>query len=64
MKVLMFDPPSGWRYGFPKPIPKKCIGNDMEFRKYLTENGYPDSMLDMASKYSRYWEVDEEKINT
>ena len=56
----MVDPPSGWKYGFPKPIPRNCIGNDMEFRKYLTENGYPDSMLDMASKYSRYWEQEEE----
>lgn len=59
MMKLICDPPSGWRYGFPKPIPEKCTSNDMEFRKYLTENGYPDSMLDLASKHSRFWEQEE-----
>lgn len=59
-KVLMFDPPSGWQYGFPKPIPQKCLDNDTEFKRYLVQNGYPDHMLDMAFKYSRYWEAESE----
>lgn len=59
-KVLMFDPPSGWQYGFPKPIPQKCLDDDTEFKRYLVQNGYPDHMLDMAFKYSRYWEASDE----
>ena len=55
-KVLMFDPPEGWRYGFPRPIPRECLESDEAFRKYLVECGYPDSMMDLAFKYSRYWE--------
>lgn len=54
--MYMIDPPKGWRYGFPKPISKECLESDIEFRKYLVNNGYPDHMLDLAFKHSRYWE--------
>ena len=59
-KVTMFDPPEGWRYGFPKPIPQDCLDSEELFRIYLVNNKYPDSMLDLAIKYSRYWETDDE----
>jgi len=37
-KVMMCDPPSGWKYGFPKPIPKE-VGEDI--RPWLLSEGYP-----------------------
>ena len=36
------DPPSGWRFGFPKEFP-----DDVEdVNKWLVENGYPQSKVD------------------
>jgi hypothetical protein len=58
----MFDPPEGWRYGFPKPIPQECLNNDELFRIYLVENKYPDHLLDLAMKHSRYWESEQEDL--
>jgi hypothetical protein len=43
-KRTIIDPPEGWKYGFPKPIP---FGE-----------GYPMDMIPLAIKYSRYWEED------
>jgi len=38
----MIDPPNGYRYGFPKPIP-----NDVaNVKEWLVENGYPKSEID------------------
>jgi len=50
-KVLIVDPPSGWRYGFPAPLQKDYV-------KQLRQAGYPELELDLALKYSRYWEED------
>ena len=61
-KVLIIDPPSGWMYGFPKPIPKICLNSNIKMQKFLVENGYPDCLLDSAMKYSRYWEIEEEDL--
>lgn len=55
MKV--FDPPSGWQYGFPKkyaPLP----GEDIE--DTLRREGYPESFLRQGmAKYVRFWEEEE-----
>ena len=55
--VLMVDVPSGWRYGFPMPLPagKKLID-------LLKENNYPEGDIEFALNYSRWWE-DEEKTD-
>ena len=56
MKVMMIDPPSGWKYGFPKPIPK-----DVEnYKEWLVANGYPQSEIDACGDhfYCREWEED------
>jgi len=40
--VTFIDPPMGWRYGFPKPIPDGW--NDMtpsERNDWFVEQGYP-----------------------
>jgi len=56
-KRQMIDPPSGWRYGFPKVIPKDQMHRTLE---WLVENGYPKEEIDRMGShfYCRYWEVD------
>ena len=53
--VTMIDPPSGWKYGFPKILPEEAKGRNLE---WLVENGYPQSEIDSYGKhfYCRYWE--------
>ncbi len=53
----MIDPPSGWKYGFPKPIPDEI----KDVRPWLIENGYPQSLIDELGEhfYCRYWEIDQ-----
>ena len=51
-KVVMVDPPEGWRYGFPRVFdPSKKSLTDM-----LKEVGYPEDLMNLALTYSRYWE--------
>lgn len=52
--VRMIDPPSGWKYGFPKAIPS-TVENVLE---WLVENGYPQAEIDACGEhfYCRYWE--------
>lgn len=59
-KSLMIDPPSGWQYGFPKPVPNGYIKNESLLRIWLQEQGYPVKDIDLALQYSRYWEADGE----
>jgi len=57
---MIIDPPEGWRYGFPKPIPgDMVIASEEVFSEWLVENGYPSERLFEALRYSRYyWERD------
>ena len=41
-KGLIIDPPSGWRYGFPKKCTEYIFGE--EIIEWLVDNGYPESM--------------------
>ena len=59
-KVLMIDPPSGWKYGFPMPVPSGYIKNESLMRIWLQGLGYPEKDVDLALKHSRYWEVESE----
>jgi hypothetical protein len=54
VNVKMIDPPSGWKYGFPKVLPDDVTNN----LKWLVENGYPQSEIDFLgdSFYCRHWE--------
>jgi hypothetical protein len=52
-KVLMVDPPSGWKYGFPKPLDK-----EKSYEQQLKEAGYPEEDIPFALKHSRYYEAD------
>ena len=53
-KVHMIDPPSGWRYRFPKVLPEGVE----DVMAWLVENGYPQREIDSCGKYfyCRHWE--------
>jgi hypothetical protein len=51
----MIDPPGGWRYGFPKPLPDHTP--EFDLRQWLIDNGYPEADVELALKHSRYWET-------
>ena len=46
MDVLV-DPPEGWKYGFPAPL-------QSNYRQQLINAGYPENMIEMALRHSRY----------
>lgn len=50
----MIDPPSGWKYGFPKEYTKK---EGQTPGDWLIENGYPEEeILSMGDQfYCRHW---------
>lgn len=52
---LIVDPPSGWKYGFPRPL---IWADEKEtFEEFLLRNGYPQHEIDNGgAKYCRYWE--------
>jgi len=49
-KKLIVDPPSGWRYGFPKELKPGVNYEDL-----LRESGYPEKDIKFALTYSRSW---------
>ena len=53
--ALIIDPPSGWKYGFPKPIPEDRRYDSLT---WLVEQGYPQHLIDDLGEhfYCRYWE--------
>lgn len=49
---IMVDPPSGWRYGFPK------LKEDTDTRtteQWLIDEGYPKDQAKFASENCRWW---------
>lgn len=55
-KPLWCDPPSGWKYGFPKIYDKSKDGN---FYEWIVNEGYPQEEIDRykGEFYCRWWEV-------
>lgn len=51
-KILIVDPPSGWMYGFPCELKE-------DYEQQLRDHNYPESQIELALKYSRYWEHNE-----
>ena len=45
--IILVDPPSGWRYGFPALLQK-------DYEQQLRDAGYPENHIPMALKHSRY----------
>lgn len=53
------DPPSGWKYGFPKKFDTETDG---DMHQWLVANGYPqEEIQDLGDYfYVRQWLTDEE----
>jgi len=53
--MTIIDPPGGWRYGFPKPIPEE---RKKDSTVWLVEQGYPQELINEYGEffYCRYWE--------
>lgn len=50
---MMYDPPGGWRYGFPK-VYRPVDGETLE--DTLERDGYPLPFADQyASRHCRFW---------
>ena len=60
--MKMIDPPSGWKYGFPKQIPDDRINDQLV---WLVEEGYPQKEIDNLGEYffCRTWEQPDESNN-
>jgi hypothetical protein len=54
------DPPSGWKYGFPRVFDTEKDGDMYE---WLTANGYPEKVRESYGEhfYIRQWLTDEEE---
>jgi len=50
MKNMWVDPPSGWRYGFPKLYKK-----NIPLEQWLIDNDYPKQDVEFALQYLRMW---------
>ena len=60
MKIMVIDPPEGWKYGFPKPYPIHLLGS-WPHDSWFLENGYPQRLIDQGMlKYCRRWEAESE----
>jgi len=52
--ITYIDPPSGWKYGFPKVLPEEA---KRRVREWLVEEGYPAREIESYGEYfyCRYW---------
>lgn len=57
MAVLMVDPPSGWRYGFPAEYDEEKHGSLLNL---LQSHGYPEKDIEFALRNMRMWEDSDE----
>ncbi len=61
IKYVWIDPPSGWKYGFPRKLSLE-LKNDKEFSigAWLVDNGYPMANLDKAGNphWIRVWDAE------
>lgn len=48
--IKIIDPPSGWRYGFPKPIPEDV----KDIKTWLIDNGYPEKEIENMGESLTY----------
>jgi len=57
-EMRFFDPPSGWRYGFPqeyRPEPGETLAQT------LMRNGYPAKDAEWASEHTRFWDQPDDR---
>lgn len=61
---IVIDPPSGWKYGFPKAVEEsKWHSKDFNIREWLLAGGYPATDVDFAMQYLRVWTKDEHEVD-
>mgnify|MGYP003488262259 FL=1 len=53
-KLILIDPPSGWRYGFPKAITQEQYKDITNLKQWCIDNGYP---LSEAISYGEYFNI-------
>ena len=53
-KLILIDPPSGWRYGFPKAITQEQYKAITNLKQWCIDNGYP---LSEAISYGEYFNI-------
>ena len=52
--VTLIDPPSGWKYGFPKVLPDP---RPADIEQWIRDEGYPQSEIDRGMlNYVRCWQ--------
>lgn len=47
--VTIVYPPSGWAFGFPAVLQE-------DYEQQLKDAGYPEEMMELALRRSRYWQ--------
>lgn len=59
-KALMIDPPSGWKYGFPKEL---TVDGTQTVVEWLVDNGYPKHEIERFGDHfpCRHWEEEVEE---
>ena len=61
LKVRVVDPPEGYFYGFPKPMPSIALHKDRV--KWFLAQGYPQELIDQGMlQYCRYWDEEIEDV--
>lgn len=53
LKVVIYDPPSGWMYGFPREYHPETAFTPL--KETLIKDGYPEKDAEMAAKHTRFW---------
>jgi hypothetical protein len=53
----LYDPPSGWQFGFPKIFPGTRSTKDQ-----LIADGYPAADAEWAAKHCRFWGTKEQTM--
>ena len=45
-KLILIDPPLGWKYGFPKAVTQEQYKEITNLKEWCIENGYPKGEAD------------------
>lgn len=48
---LTIDPPSGWKYGFPKAVTQEQYKSIKDLKRWCIDNGYPKAEADSYGDY-------------
>jgi hypothetical protein len=48
---ITIDPPSGWKYGFPKAVTQEQYKSITNLKQWCIDNGYPKSEADIYGEY-------------